>query len=196
MTVKANPLQARDQTAALTDEAPFETLFLHHWPRVYGVLVRLLGDPAEAEDLALETFWRLYRRPPKNVGATYTSSLLSGWLYRVAMNLGYNALRAAKRRLRYEETAGREALERDVEPDPADAAAQADEQARVRAVLNQLAPREAQLLILRHSGLSYKELAAALGVAPASIGALLARAEREFEKHWQKDVTHDTLDRR
>jgi RNA polymerase sigma-70 factor (ECF subfamily) len=43
-------------------------------------------------------------------------------------------------------------------------------------------PREAQLLILRHSGLAYKEIAAALGVAPGSIGTLLARAEKEFER--------------
>jgi RNA polymerase sigma-70 factor (ECF subfamily) len=188
VTVKADPLQTRSpgapQTREALTEAAFESLFLSHWPRVYGALVRLLGDPAEAEDLALEAFWRLYRHPPQHAGVMNSSPLLRGWLYRVAMNLGYNALRAAKRRLRYEEAAGREALERDVEPDPDDVAAQADERARVRAVLNQLAPREAQLLLLRHSGLAYKELAAALGVAPASIGTLLARAEREFERRW------------
>jgi DNA-directed RNA polymerase specialized sigma24 family protein len=34
----------------------FDELFVEHWARVYDVLVRLVGDPAEAEDLALETF--------------------------------------------------------------------------------------------------------------------------------------------
>ena len=38
------------------------------------------------------------------------------------------------------------------------------------------------MLILRHSGLSYKEIAATLGLAPGSVGALLARAEKEFER--------------
>jgi RNA polymerase sigma-70 factor (ECF subfamily) len=40
-------------------------------------------------------------------------------------------------------------------------------------------------LILRHSGLSYIELAEALDLAPASIGPLLVRAEREFEKRYR-----------
>jgi RNA polymerase sigma-70 factor (ECF subfamily) len=46
-------------------------------------------------------------------------------------------------------------------------------------------PRSARVLILRHSGLSYAELAAALQVNPASIGKLLARAEEEFEKKYR-----------
>jgi RNA polymerase sigma-70 factor (ECF subfamily) len=179
VTVTANPPRAQESEAAQADAIAFEALFLEHWPRVYGALGRLLGDSAEAEDLALETFWRLYRHPPgqrDNVG---------GWLYRVAMNLGYNRLRSARRRARYEELAGRDALEREPEPHPETEAERADEGRRVRAVLSLLTPRDAQLLVLRHSGLSYKELAAALNVSPASIGALLARAEAEFEKRWR-----------
>jgi RNA polymerase sigma-70 factor (ECF subfamily) len=41
--------------------------------------------------------------------------------------------------------------------------------------------RQAQILILRHAGLSYREIAAALGLNPASIGTLLLRAEQQFE---------------
>ncbi len=52
----------------------------------------------------------------------------------------------------------------------------------MRAALRQMPPREAQLLVLRYSGLAYKDIAAALGVAPGSVGALLARAEKEFER--------------
>ena len=62
----------------------FETIFLENWPRVYGLLFRLVGDQAEAEDLALETFMRLYQRPPVNNPALN----LGGWLHRVAVNLG------------------------------------------------------------------------------------------------------------
>jgi RNA polymerase sigma-70 factor (ECF subfamily) len=47
--------------------------------------------------------------------------------------------------------------------------------------LTQLKPRSAELLILRYSGLAYKEIAATLEIAPASVGTLLARAEKEFE---------------
>jgi len=157
-------------------EAQFEQTFFEHWPRVYGVLFRLVGDRAEAEDLALETFWQLWRRPPG------LADNLGGWLYRVATRLGYNALRAAKRRLSYEENAGHEALTFDEPLDPEHETETALERARVREVLKKMESRDAQLLILRHSGLAYKEIAAALDVSPNSVGALLIRAEREFER--------------
>lgn len=180
MTVASNKLRSPEpvegRSAITSDERTFEALFLEHYAQVYGVLFRLVGDRAEAEDLTLETFWRLWERAP------HTADHLGGWLYRVAMNLGYNALRAAKRRTNYEVEAGRYRLEHDSPPDPAHEAERRDERARVREVLRHMRPREAQLLILRHSGLAYKEIAAALGIAPGSIGTLLARAEKEFEK--------------
>ena len=47
-----------DPTTA--DQAAFEASFTRHYSRVYQVLFRLTGNRAEAEDLALETFWRLW----------------------------------------------------------------------------------------------------------------------------------------
>lgn len=177
MTVTDN-LRAREAGSAQEPPPAFEALFLTHWPRVYSVLLRLVGDHAEAEDLALETFWKLYQRPPRE------RTGLGGWLYRVAMNLGYNALRASRRRALYEASAGHEALERDLQPDPETTVAHTQQRQRVREVLSVLTARDAQILVLRHSGLSYKELAVALNVAPTSIGTLLARAEAEFERQW------------
>ncbi len=176
MTVASQKLNAADASTPRTEETAFETMFLEHYPRVYAVLFRLVGDRAEAEDLALETFWKLWERAPAQ------ADNLGGWLYRVAVRLGYNALRAARRRLHYEESAGRDALTFDEPVDPARAAEQRAERTRVREALRQMPPREAQLLILRYSGLAYKDIAAALGLAPGSIGALLARAEKEFER--------------
>ena len=161
------------------EQAGFEALFLEHWPRVYTALARLVGDPAEAEDLAQETFWRLYQRPPADPGP------VGGWLYRVALNLGYNALRGARRRAEHEMAAGREALDQAEAPAPPEAIEQAAQRRRVRIVLAEMPAREAQLLVLRHAGYSYKEIAAALGMAPSSVGTLLARAEAEFERRWQ-----------
>ena len=158
----------------------FDELFQEHWPRVYNLLRGLVGDTAEAEDLALETFLRLYRRPPHDqVG-------MGGWLYRVATNLGYNALRARRRRERYEQAAGNLAFEHNQAPDPASEAERQERRQRVRAVLAKLKPRSAQLLVLRHSGMSYSELAETFGYAPGSIGTLLARAEAEFEKAYRR----------
>jgi len=55
----------------------------------------------------------------------------------------------------------------------------------VRGVLASMKPREAQLLLLRSSDLAYREIARALGVQAGSVGTLLARAEREFERRYR-----------
>jgi RNA polymerase sigma-70 factor (ECF subfamily) len=164
------------------DDAWFEAIFQQHWSRVYGVLFRIVGDHNEAEDLALETFWRLHESPPVERDADW----LVGWLFRVATNLGFNALRARQRRVRYEEEAGNLQLEHMQYSDPAEEVQRAQEREMVRIVLGGIKPRSAQLLILRHSGLSYVEIASALELSPSSIGTLLARAEREFAKRFEK----------
>jgi RNA polymerase sigma-70 factor (ECF subfamily) len=48
--------------------------------------------------------------------------------------------------------------------------------------LGQMNSRQSELLIMRYSGMAYKDIAAALNLSPTSIGPLLLRAEREFEK--------------
>ncbi len=154
------------------DEASFEALFHRHYGRVYGLLYRLVGSHAEAEELAQEVFLRLYRRPLRH------GDNVSGWLYRVATNLGYNALRGNKRRDQREEQIIAESSL--VAPSAADAAERRAEQASVREALSRLRPQQGQLLVLRQMGFSYKELAAALNVKSGSIGTLLARAEKAF----------------
>ena len=181
MAVTIGHVRNRPKSNA-AQEAGFERLFQEHWGRVYGMLFRLVGDPDEAEDLALETFWRLHRRPPADDEALN----LSGWLYRVATRLGYNALRASGRRQRYEQEAGRLALQ-DGLPAPDQEVELAEQRRRVRRILAAMPPRQAQVLVLRHSGLSYSEIAAALGVAAGSVGTLLARSERAFEERWRKE---------
>lgn len=178
VTLTANHVHVRSQQEA---DAWLEAAFGEYWPRVYGVLYRLVGDPGEAEDLALEVFWRLHSRRP----AAESGAELAGWLYRVATNLGFNALRARQRRWRYETQAGQRILEESQPGDPADEVVKGQEHQRVRLALSRMKPRSARLLFLRHSGLSYAELAAALEIAIGSVGTLLARAEAEFEVRYQ-----------
>jgi RNA polymerase sigma-70 factor (ECF subfamily) len=168
------------------DRASFDELFLRYYSRIYDVLFRLTGDPAEADDLAQETFIRLHQNPPPDVGHDGGASNVGGWLYRVAVNLGYNALRDTHRRAAYEQKDTSRAF-----ADPETAAIQRDERHRVREVLAQLEPHQAQLLVLRYAGLAYKELAQALDVAPTSIGTLLARAERAFEVRYRATAGSD-----
>ena len=59
---------------------------------------------------------------------------------------------------------------------------EAEGRREVRRALRKLAPRTAALLILRHSGLSYAEVATALGIKVGSVGTLLRRAEDALRK--------------
>ncbi len=162
----------------LGDEADFDSLFLAYYDGVYRLLFRIVGSREEAEDLAQETFLRLSRqRFPE--GRDHN---VRAWLYRVATNLAYNALRGQRRQAQRQEAAMNQAATTGNEPpDPAEVALRNDERETVRRVLASLPPRQAQLLLLRYAGLSYRELADALDVAPGSVGTLLARAEAAFE---------------
>lgn len=167
-------------------EDAFESLFARHWQRVYGVLFRLVGTREEAEDLAQEVFLKLYRNPPRLDGGLD----LSPWLYRVATNLGYNALRRGGREARRQERA--EGFARAEEAtgigavDPERETVAEEERQAVRRALAGLSEREQACLVLRHSGLSYAEVAAALEVKASSIGTLLARAEERFRRVYER----------
>ncbi len=177
---KAGALSNQARQVEASTSPQFEVAFIEHWQAIHRVLIRLVGDP-EAEDLALETFWRLYQHFPSDSRDFNTG----GWLYRVATNLGLNALRAHKRREQRELKAGQKETEANSD-DPAQTIADQEDRERVRIVLGEMEPRQAQLLFLRHSGMSYAELANALDIAPSSVGTLLARAEREFEKRYRQ----------
>ena len=174
--------RSAEERADRKERAAFEDLFLQNWEKVYAVLFRLTGDRAEAEDLALETFTRLWQRPPAQ------DQTLAGWLYRVATNLGYNALRSAGRRARHEQDAGMEALAVSASsPNPAREAERSEERQRVQQTLQQMPARQAQLLILRHSGLSYQEIADALVV---SVGTIKTHLHNLYGKLNARDRTH------
>jgi RNA polymerase sigma-70 factor (ECF subfamily) len=180
-SMKHRKTETAETARAASGSLGFEALFLEHWASVYRILRRLVGDPAEAEDLALEAFLRLHRQDQKGPEVQNPG----GWLYQVATRLGLNSIRDWKRREGYELAAGRYALETTDELSPADLLVQEEERQQVRLVLARMNEQQSRLLILRHSGLSYKEIASALDLAPASIGPLLVRAERDFEKQYR-----------
>lgn len=159
----------------------FESLFYEYWSPIFRLLLRLVVNPAEAEDLALETFFRLYKHHPAHQANFNTR----GWLQKVATNLALQSIRSFKRRERYEITAGKDALEQAPDNQPFEILAEKEDQRFARSVLAQMNSRQAQLLVLRHSGMTYKEIASALSLSPTSIGPLLLRAERDFEKRYR-----------
>jgi RNA polymerase sigma factor (sigma-70 family) len=168
----------RESSSEHWDEAQFRAVFLQHYVRIVRVLVRLLGDSSHAEEVANDAFWRLYRQPALEVDGN-----VGGWLYRTATNLGIDALRASGRRRQYEKVAATIRGET-TSTGPLDELLREEQCQRVRAVLASIKPSSAQLLILRASGLSYKELAASLDMKMSGIGTMLNRAGEEFRNRY------------
>jgi RNA polymerase sigma-70 factor, ECF subfamily len=164
------------------DDETFEQLFRRHYAPVRQLLRRMLGDGA-ADDIAQETFLALYNHPPQ---PRMDEDAIQAWLFKVALNRGYNALRARRRTAA--NLAGRSVPNvsvPDSAPDPEAEALRREERVRVRAALAMLPERQAKLLLLRQQeGLKYAEIAAILDLAPGSIGTLLVRAERAFQLAW------------
>lgn len=154
----------------------FETIFNTYYGRVFAVAYRLLGSVQEADDVTQEAFLRLYLRPLP-AGREHN---VAGWLMRVATNLGYNALRSQRRR-----QAREDGIAASSASEPDDPGAGAEVAQRVQHTLACLSERQAQILLLRQAGLSYAEIAAAIGVAKGSVGSLLARAERGFRTTYE-----------
>lgn len=158
-----------------------EAIFREHFPRLVGVLTRLTGNRAQAEEIAAEAFSKLASRSP----FLASRSDATAWVYRVATNAGVDALRSSARRRKFEEEAGAEQIRRDSKDSALDDLIRAERAGRVRAVLASMKPRDAQLLLLRSSEMAYRGIAQTLGVQTGSVGTLLARAEREFERRYR-----------
>jgi RNA polymerase sigma-70 factor, ECF subfamily len=168
------------------DEIAFETLFRRYYAGVYGVVLRIVGDPGEAEELTHDAFIKLYRQPI----ADSDDANVRAWLYRVATNAAFNALRSRRRRLGWlRRFAGRAEARGHDDTDPAQLVVDRDESQRVRACLQQLPERQRTALVLRFSGLSYTEIAETLDVSVGSVGTILARAEKSFRKVYEKHLT-------
>ena len=165
-------------------EAALEEVFRAQYPRLISVLVRVTSDRAQAEELASEVFCKLAKRPilfrPGNN--------LEGWLYRTAMNLALDRLKASARRRRHEEAAAVESVRGSFRSrsSPLDDVLRAEQQQSVRTVLAGLKPVCARLLLLRNAGFSYRELAQVLEMNPASIGKMLLRSMAEFERTFRE----------
>lgn len=178
--VQAAKPARREPSAASRTISPqaFDELFLTTYPSIVAILRRMLGDCGRAEELANEAFLRLYSMvlPPA------ARENVPGWLYRTAMNLGIDDLRARARHNRLEREAAVAAASNSRGEDGLQVLLRVEKQKRVRVVLSKLKPQWAQLLLMRAAGHSYRELAAHLELSPGSVGTMLIRAEASFEK--------------
>ena len=171
------------------DEEAFEAVFTRYYPLVYKLAYNCTGQRDEADDIAQEVFLRFYNTPPHATGEIERRA----WLCRVTTNLGLNALRSRQRRIYHEERASdatqQPALIDTIQLNPEQHAIANEQAAFIRSVLAELPERQQTYILLRNIGLSYAEMAKATGVAPASVGSLLARAEREFRRRYHERTT-------
>ena len=165
-------------SAARADvRSDLEDVFRSHYARVVSVAARVLGSRDPAEDVAQEVFLSFGRSSVPGAEA-------GGWLTVAATHTALNLLRSGRRRDAREEAVGNDSP---VLPDVADLVITREERAAVRAALARLPHRQAAALVLRHSGLSYAEVAAALELSPGSVGTTVRRAEsvllKELNRH-------------
>lgn len=154
----------------------FDLLYRRNYPALHRYLQRLTGDPDEADDLAQEAFTRLLRHP-------LPESEARPWLFTVATNLVRDGARKSTRRARLL-SIFRPGPQ---DPPPADQVVERRERIEsVRRALDLLRPRDRQLLLLREEGFTYEEMAQVVGVAPSSVGTLLARALKRFSEAYRK----------
>jgi RNA polymerase sigma-70 factor (ECF subfamily) len=163
-------------------ESEFEAIFREQFERLVRITRRVLHSNAEAEEVCSDTFLKLYRGGP----GVLAGGPVGAWLYRVATRAAIDRLRAGRRHGIQEELNPETGGAAGEIEDPLNRVMRNERIAEVRSTLAQLKPERAQLLLLRHSGLSYQEIAAAMQMKPASVGTTLARAEDEFFANYQR----------
>jgi RNA polymerase sigma-70 factor (ECF subfamily) len=159
------------------DATAFEELVRRHQGRVYRLVLRMLGSPQEAEDVAQEAFLSLHRHGHR----FRREARFSTFLYRVATNAALNRRRSLSRiRTREEEFALRQAAGDDLPSrprDPEGAAAGAQVQERVQQALLALpADLRAAIVLYDIEGQSYREIASILSVPEGTVKSRIHRA--------------------
>jgi RNA polymerase sigma-70 factor, ECF subfamily len=154
-----------------------ERLFGTHYARIARMIGRVVRDRGRSEEVAVEVFLKLWRKGTKGINCP------EAWIYRVAARAGLDELRRQTRRARYEDMFGWMSVVQ-ASATPEDLHRSNEQQERVRAVLGALPVKQAQMLLLRSDGFRYAELAAAMGVNPASVGTKLMRAQEAFRKEY------------
>ena len=157
---------------AAGDVEAFEALFRQHQCEVYGWILRVVRDRAAAEDLTIETFWRMYRAHARFDAA---KGNCTAWLRRIATNAALDHLRRTRREVPLAE-------------DPPDAskvpAAERSELRRtILSAMNSLSPRLRVAVVLALvEEESYDRIAEALGISVSAVKVRVFRGVRILRK--------------
>jgi RNA polymerase sigma-70 factor (ECF subfamily) len=172
------------------DEAAFNQLVRLHQAAVFRQLLRVLGDAAEAEDLAQEVFVTVF----KAIETFRGDSRLSTWIHRIAQNHARNRLKYHGRRKRRGDTPLEDTTEESFavpetgsrlpRPDHQVEAEQAE--VHIRAAISQLDEEQRTLIVLRDlENLSYEEIQAQTGLPSGTVKSRLHRARVALQEHFR-----------
>ena len=152
----------------------FAELFAANRGHICRYLYSLVGDAAQAEDLAQDAFLKAYKALARGDRPQNPSA----WLYGIATNTGISHLRRRKLIAWLPLLPGGEAEHSQMGRDPAAAAGERD---LIRRTFGRLSPNDRACLLLRfQADLSYAELAAALGIGEGAAKPRVCRARAAF----------------
>jgi RNA polymerase sigma-70 factor (ECF subfamily) len=177
---KVDPDQELICRVAAGDPAAVRAMAARKLPRLLGVATRMLGDRAEAEDVAQEAFVKLWRQARRwRPGA----AMVDTWLHRVTLNLCYDRLRR-----RREIPAAAPPEQTDPAPGADMAMIRAARDAALAAAIASLPERQRAALVLQYyEGLSNIEAAAAMEIGVEALESLLSRARRTLRDKLKGD---------
>jgi RNA polymerase sigma-70 factor, ECF subfamily len=171
------------------DPGAFERMVRLHQNRVYGLCLRMLGNPAEAEDLAQEVFLTVFNA----IGRFRGESLLSTWIYRITRNHCLNRIKFLRRRAHDKRRPLDDLREADLSGDalhssmgsrvarPDRLAEGRQMEAIIQEQISRLSPDHRELIVLRDvEQLSYDEIQQITGLASGTIKSRLHRARMEL----------------
>ena len=159
-----------------------DAVFRRDYQLVVGVAARVLGSRDQAEDVAQDVFLSFGR-------TSVPAGEARGWLCVAAAHTALNLIRSGRRRASREEAAA--ADDDAVVSDVAEVVVTLEERNLVRSALARLPHKQAVALVLRHSGLSYAEVAAALDMSPSSVGTTVRRSESALRKELIRRASSD-----
>jgi RNA polymerase sigma-70 factor (ECF subfamily) len=177
----------------MTNADAFEVFVRTYQDMVFATAVRLLGEPAEAEDVAQQVFLKAFERFDE-IGS---SPAAAGWLKTVARNMCLNHLSRYRSRWRFFSELARDGEAGDdaafdvsgPAPSPTQQMEQADERDRLELALRALPAHQRVPLVLFHfEEVSYDEIAVTLGVSLAKVKTDIHRGREALRK--VLDVRH------
>lgn len=174
------------------ERGAIDRLVLRHQDRIFNLCYRLLGDHAEAEECAQETFVKLFRA----LGKFRLESSFSTWLYTIAVNTCKSKRNSAeyrfwKRVLRFgqnprEEDGPEEFEVADPEPSPLAQLSEKEKEILLQSAIASLPHDHRTVIILRHiEELSYEEISEITGYNLGTLKSKLARARVQLQRKLQ-----------